>query len=592
MAEEQGIHDPAIAEAVDRVMREAGLNELVLGRLASLGRAIREQAPGLFTVTPREAPLEQADRSFFHPIDASAMSEAQRELFGALTRGRLGMAQLRALLVRWAGQADPREPLDRMRFDCMRLQEILRRGALRVFGIDPPHCDEILEVIERLAWLQLGVLAALPKQPPPLPRAAGKSEPQFASFADRLRALIAVQQRATGTTLAVLVIDCGVIERIDAVWGFLAGESARTRAIQRLRNTVLRAGDVLSEFGRDDLICVLPAIPGAGVAQLAAHKIMRVLSTAVRIDQGEIVPRPAIGIAIHPEHGDNPALLLQRAKVACQAAHERPEHIAQYSEALEHTQAESLAYESRLRAALDEGQLDLAFQPQFRLADRRIVGVEGLLRWNDARLGAVEAKKAIAIAESASLINEVSWWVLNNALRNCAEFRDRGLDIPISVNLSPQNLLERDLPDFVDRGLRTWDLPPDRLVLEITENAMLSAAPEVTETLARLKVSGVRIALDDFGTGYSSMANLSAIPLDELKIDRAFVGDLHLNAQHDRIVRSLIGLGHNLGLTVVAEGVEHEAVAQRLAALECDRMQGFHPCAPLGAREFLARFAA
>ncbi len=591
MAGEQGILDPAIAATVDRVMREAGLNELALGRLASLGRAIREQAPGLFTVSPREAPLEQADRSFFQPIDSSAMSDAQRELLEALMRGKLGHAQLRALLVRWAGQADPREPLDRMRFDCMRLQEILRRGALRVFGIDPPHCDEVLGVIERLAWLQLGILASLPKQILAL-RPAGPSEPHFPSFAERLRALIAVQQRSAGSALAVLVIDCGVVERIDAVWGFLAGESARTRMIQRLRNTVLRAGDVLSEFGRDDLICVLPAIPSPGVALLAAHKIMRVLGTAVRVDDGEIVPRPAIGIAIHPEHGDSPALLLQRAKIACQAALERPEHIAQYSEVLEHTQAESLAYESRLRAALDDGLLDLAFQPQFRLSDRRIAGVEGLLRWNDAELGAVETKKTIAVAESAGLINEVSWWVLNNALRHCAEFGERGLRLPVSINLSPQNLLERDLPDFIDRGLRTWDLSPDRLVLEITENAMLSAAPEVGETLARLKDSGVRIALDDFGTGYSSMSSLSAIPLDELKIDRSFVHDLHLNAQHDRIVRSLIGLGHNLGLVVVAEGVEHEAVVERLAELECDRMQGFHAGMPLAARDFLARFAA
>lgn len=591
MAGEQGILDPAIAETVDRMMREARMDELALGRLASLGRAIREQAPGLFTVSQRAAPPEQTERSFFQPIDASAMSEGQRELFEALTRGKLGSAQLRALLVRWAAHADAREPLDRMRFDCMRLQEILRRGALRVFGIDPPHCDEILDVIERLAWLQLGVLAALPKLAVPL-KPAGPSEPHFATFAERLRALIATQRRSSGTALAVLVIDCGLIERIDAVWGFLVGEAARTRLIQRLRNTVLRAGDVLSEFGRDDLICVLPAIPGSGVAQLAAHKIMRVLSAAVRVDEGEIVPRPAIGIAIYPENGDSPALLLQRAKIACQAAMERPEHIAQYSEALEHTQAESLAYESRLRAALDEGLLDLAFQPQFRLSDRRIAGVEGLLRWDDAELGAVEAKKAITVAESAGLINEVSWWVLNNALRHCAEFRERGLHIPVSINLSPHNLLERDLPDFIDRGLRTWDLSPDRLVIEITENAMLSAATEVAETLTRLKNSGVRIALDDFGIGYSSMSNLSAIPLDELKIDRSFVHDLHLNAQHDRIVRSLIGLGHNLGLTVTAEGVEHEAAVQRLAELECDRMQGFHPGVPLAARDFLARFAA
>jgi predicted signal transduction protein with EAL and GGDEF domain len=591
LAQEQRSADPAVAEIVDRVMREAGLSELALERLESLGRAIREQAPGLYTLTPREMPLGHAERSFFHPIDASAMSAGQRELFAALTRGKLSPAQLRGLLVRWAGRADPREPLDRMRFDCLTLQQVLRRGALRVFGVDPPHCDEILDVVEHLAWLQLGILAALPA-PAAATRETASATPQFASFADHLRSLIAAQQRAPGSALAVLVIDCGVIGRIDAVWGFASGEAVRTHLIQRLRNTVLRAGDVLSEFGRDDLICILPTLPGAGVALLAASKIMRVLSAAVRVDDGEIVPRPAIGIALHPDHGGSSGLLLQRAKIACQAARERPEHVAQYTEELEYTQAESLTYERRLRAALEGGELDLAFQPQFRLSDRRIVGVESLLRWQDVQLGSVEPAKAVAIAESADLINELTWWVLSGALRHCAEFRDRGLRVPVSVNLSPRNLLERDLPDFVDRGLRTWDLSPDQLALEITENAMLSAAPEVTETLARLRATGVRISLDDFGTGYSSMARLSAIPLDELKIDLSFVRDLHVNAQHDRIVRSLIGLGHNLGLTVVAEGVEHEAAAQRLAELECDRMQGFHACVPLRATDLLARFAA
>ncbi len=162
----------------------------------------------------------------------------------------------------------------------------------------------------------------------------------------------------------------------------------------------------------------------------------------------------------------------------------------------------------------------------------------------------------------------------------------------MSVNLSPYNLREADLPDFIDRGLRTWGLPPERLVLEITESAVLGASAEIVETLERIKRCGVRLSIDDFGTGCASLSYLASIPLDEMKIDRSFVTGLLSNPRHDRIVRALVGLGHQFGLIVVAEGVEHEAVAERLREISCDRMQGFQPGRPLGAADFLARYAA
>jgi EAL domain-containing protein (putative c-di-GMP-specific phosphodiesterase class I) len=194
------------------------------------------------------------------------------------------------------------------------------------------------------------------------------------------------------------------------------------------------------------------------------------------------------------------------------------------------------------------------------------------------------------VADSAGLANEITWWVLNNALRHCAEFRARGLDLRVGVNLTAHNLRERDLPDFVDRALRTWGLDGDRLVIEVTETAVIGAGNAIAESFARLKALGVRLAIDDFGTGYSSMNYLATMPFDEMKIDLAFVSDMARVPQHDRIVRSLIHLAHDLGLVVVAEGVEDAAVATRLAELGCDLMQGYFTSAPLDPESLLAAY--
>jgi len=240
-----------------------------------------------------------------------------------------------------------------------------------------------------------------------------------------------------------------------------------------------------------------------------------------------------------------------------------------------------LVYENRLRAAIDQGTLDLVFRPQFRLADGALVGVESLLRWTDSELGVVPPSQAIAVAESAGLMNEVTWWVLNNALRHCAEFRFRGLDIRVGVNLSANSLRERGLPDFIDRALRTWEVPPGSLVIEVTETAVLGAAEAISETFVRLKALGVRLSIDDFGTGYSSMNYLASMPFDEMKIDLFFVRDMVSVPAHKRIARSLIELAHNLGLIVVAEGEENEPTRARLAELGCDCIQGYHASEPL-----------
>ncbi len=584
----ENLRNEALAgETVEQLMREFGVDDECVARIAELGGAVHEGAPELASVVRRENLLSNAEDGFRRPLLGPGMTEPQRALLTSIFKGDINRERLRTLLARWVCAIQPDELVDRVRLDCQRLHEVLRIGVMRVFDIDLARCERMLEAIERLSFLQLAVLAALADSGE---RAPGtRPAPDYAPFMEQLREQIEARRR-DGHGMAVLLVDCGIITRLDGLWGYHVGDTARSRIVQRLRMGVLRARDILGELGRDEFACVLSTVSGTGVAQLAAQKVLRMLGTPVSIGETEIYARPAVGVAVYPEHGDNAPSLLLHAKIACQAARETVERIAVYTEQQEGPNVQLMLYESKLRAAIDGGTLELVYQPQFDPQDQRVVGAEGLLRWQDSEFGAVPPHRAIAIAESAGLINEVTWWVLNNALRQCAQFREQGLDLTISVNLSPNNLREPDLPDFIDRGLRTWGVPPDRLVIEITETAVVGAPELVSETLRRLKAIGVRLSIDDFGTGYSSMYYLATMPLDEMKIDLSFVRDMLEVPQHERIVHSMIELAHNLGLTVVAEGVEDAAVWARLAELGCDRIQGFFASPPLLPSDLVQRY--
>ena len=575
-------------ETAEQLMHEFGLDEDCVARLNELGRAISEGAPELTAAARRDGVLTNAQDAFSRPLLAAGMSEPQRVLLEAIYEGSLSRDNLRGMISRWALSVNPESTVDRVRLDCQRVHEQLRVGILRIYSIDPARCAEMLEAIERLSFLEV---AALTWQADAggAASAIARAHPDYTPLMEQLREQIE-ERRQDGRGLAVLLVDCGLVSRLDGLWGYHVGDSARMRIVQRLRMGVLRAHDLLGELGRDEFACVLASVSGAGVALLAAQKVLRTLAAPVTIGDTEIYARPAVGVAVYPEHGDSAASLLLHAKIACHSARENPERIAVYSEQQESPHVQLLLYESKLRAAIDQGRLELVYQPQFDPRTRQIVAAEALLRWDDSEFGAVTPYKAIAIAESAGLVNEVTWWVLNNAMRQGAAFRAQGIDIGVSVNLSPTNLREPDLPDFIDRGLRTWGLPADRLIIEITETAVLGAPELVADTLQRLKNLGVRLSIDDFGTGYSSMSYLATMPLDEMKIDLSFVRDMLDVPQHERIVRSMIELAHSLGLVVVAEGVEQEAVAERLAALACDRIQGYYVSRPLAAADLVARF--
>ena len=423
-----------------------------------------------------------------------------------------------------------------------------------------------------------------------------EADPAEPSDADALPFMAALrnkleQRQADGGNLAVLLIECGVIAHIDAVWGYHIGDAVRDRVIASLRADVLRPGDLVGGMGRDDFACVLSPVEGPAVALLAAQKSLRALATPFWIDEEEIHANPSIGIAMYPAHGDQAEILLQRAKGASVLARDLTGHVADHSEEQENPAAAKLLYENRLRTAVAEDALELAFQPQYDLRRGQVMGAEGLLCWRDFDLGIVAAEHAFAAAEAANKVTDLVSSILNRALRNVSEFRySAGLDLRIGVKLPARALRYPELVDVVQRALGTWSRRSGTLILEIGETSVLGADAVARDTLGRLKELGVKLSIDDPGMAFSSLFWLATMPFQEIKIDVSEMRDLDGAPKSAHILKSIIDLGHHLKLDVVAVGVADEATAARLKELGCDYMQADFKGPALGPREFVERF--
>jgi len=359
------------------------------------------------------------------------------------------------------------------------------------------------------------------------------------------------------------------------------------RVTRRMREGVLRKQDQLGRVSRDQFACLLPRIAGEGVAILAANKILGALEAPIPIGERSFDADAVIGIAIYPDHGADPQTLVRNGKLAAGVARGMAERVAVYDAAHGESEERNMQYETRLRHALEQGALGLAFIPQLDLSTGRIAGLECMLRWTDDELGEVSEARAVEAAETSGLIREVTWWVYNTALRVCAEFAHAGIHLPIGLKVTASGLAQTDFVEFVDRALRTWKVPPDRLVIEIHESALVAGIEPLKETLIRLKALGLRLGIDGFGTASSSLSNLAQLPLDEVRIGATFVGDMRQAAFNAKIVRSLAHLAQDLGLRVTAEGVEDAETAAALSTLGCERIQGGYVGRPLTAQEVL-----
>jgi len=395
-------------------------------------------------------------------------------------------------------------------------------------------------------------------------------------FCGRLKGILAETQD-TGAGVALMMVHAAGVDRVDARQGFLAGNKLADKIAGILRTKVLRKRDEIEILSRNEYICILPGVSSQGVAMLAAQRVMALLGTApLELGTGSELADVAIGIAMFPDHGRDAAMLLQHAKHALLTARNRSDKIWIYENGDSGSSVDQSQYVARMLLAFDRNSFTLHYMPQVCLRTGRLVGAEALLRWNDEVLGSVPPYGVVQIAEASGLMDRLSQWIITSAIQQCAQFQSIDADFKVSVNVSPSNLHEPDLPLYIDRALRTWGVNSGNLVIEITETAMVYNQAAANEVLRELKTYGVRLSIDDFGTGYSSMYYLAQMPLDELKIDQTFVSNMLEAPNSAKIVRSLIDLAHNLELSVVAEGVETKAIMAALSVLGCDEGQGHY----------------
>jgi len=393
--------------------------------------------------------------------------------------------------------------------------------------------------------------------------------PNRALLHDRLDQATRIATREN-STLALLLLDLNGFKEINDTLGHHAGDRVLQCVASRLRAT-LREADTVARLGGDEFAVLLPFADLDG-ALLTAQKLLQEVEQPCVIDHRSLSVRASLGIASFPEHGGSADTLLQKADVAMYVAKTDGVGISVYAQNRDQNTHRRLTLISELRRGLDENQFFLEYQPILHLRTNLIIGVEALVRWKHPQHGRVLPGNFIHMAEQTGLINPLTTIVLETAIREWSR-QPTHPPLTVSVNLSLRTLCDPMLPQRIAGMLAVFSAPHASLALEITENILMSDPARSMDCLKRLHEMGIRIVIDDFGTGYSSLSYLRRLPADELKIDRSFVAGL-MTGQDDVIVRSTIDLAHNLGLTVVAEGVENAAVLTRLLAMGCDAAQG------------------
>ncbi len=413
------------------------------------------------------------------------------------------------------------------------------------------------------------------------------SLPNRILFRDRVEAATRLAQRE-GSVAAVMIMDLDHFKEINDTLGHDHGDALLKQLGTRLRS-VLRKSDTLARMGGDEFGILLPSVSGRDGAVRVADKVRRALEKPFDVDGMALEVSGTIGISLFPEHGGSVDKLIQRADVAMywgKAAHTGYEF---YDHRKDRYSPSRLSLVARLRQALEARELILHYQPKVELRTGEIRGVEALVRWRHPKRGLVPPGEFLPLTERTGLIGPLTSYVLNASLGKCRALRLAGFELAVAVNLSARNLSDAELPDEIAGLLARWQLPASALEVEITETSIMADPGRAIDVLGRLRRLGVVVSLDDFGTGYSSLAFLRQLPIDEIKIDRSFVSSMIEEEDDAVIVRSTIDLGRNLGLRVVAEGVETEAAWDRLKELRCDLAQGYFIGEPIPSED-LARW--
>ncbi len=392
--------------------------------------------------------------------------------------------------------------------------------------------------------------------------------------------------RASDENFGVMLCDLDRFKEINDTLGHQFGDELLRDLGPRLAEAIGPHG-LVARLGGDEF-AVLPGENTADADELEAiaGRLTACVQQPVGVDEMLLEVGVSIGIARFPRDGEDPHSLLRSADVAMYAAKEAHAGCKVYAAALDRHSVRRLSVLSDFRRALDADEIVVFYQPIMQMNGNRVHGAEALVRWQHPDLGLLPPSDFMPIVEQTGLIGPLTRHVLERAVAQCAAWRQAGQDLTVSVNLSVRNLLDPELASLISDLLKIYRLTPAALELEITESMLMSDPDRSLVTLTRLSQLGVGLSVDDYGTGYSSLANLRRLPIDELKIDRSFVSPMLSDESDLIIVRSTINLGHDLGLTVVAEGVEDEATLHRLEGLGCDLAQGYHFSKPLSPEAF------
>jgi diguanylate cyclase (GGDEF)-like protein len=403
---------------------------------------------------------------------------------------------------------------------------------------------------------------------------------------DQAQATLDAAQRH-GDRLAVMFIDLDRFKHVNDSLGHSAGDRLLGTVALRMREC-LRSRDVLARLGGDEFVVLLPRLKQRDGAAAAARKIMQVLVQPVMLDQHEVTVSASVGLACYPEDGDSVETLLRHADTAMYAAKDAGRNGWRFfsTEMNEHL-SQRMFIETGLRRALAQGELFLHYQPQVDTRSGQLVGAEALVRWRHPERGMIAPDQFIAVAEDCGLIEPLGRWVFTEACRQLRAWEDSGLHgLQLAVNISA---LEFNRPGFLPQVsdiLAASGVNPVQIELEITESLLMQSLPELSERLGELTALGLKLALDDFGTGYSSLGYLKRLPLSRLKIDKSFVAGVPGSPEGEAIIRASLSMAHDLGLDVVAEGVETDDQRDFLLSHGCDRLQGYLIARPMAAEAF------
>lgn len=389
--------------------------------------------------------------------------------------------------------------------------------------------------------------------------------------------------RRENNELGLMVIDLDHFKEINDTLGHMVGDQLLIEVGNRFRSSV-REMDTVARLGGDEFAILMPTTDMESM-QGVAQKILGTLEKSIIVNNMQLFISASIGITMFPMHGEDAKTLMQHADVAMYIAKQNQSGFAVYNPAEDQHSIRRLALLNDLRSAIEKNEFTLQFQPIVSIEDGSVLACEALLRWHTRNHGEVAPELVVDLAEQSGLIGVLTEWIVNEALLQTKKWLDKDLQIHISVNLSMYNLREENFCERISSALEKHQVPSNFLTLEITESAMMFNPRQVIKVLNDLDSMGIRLAIDDFGTGFSSLAYLKQLPVDEIKIDKSFIMDLANDSNDQAIVRATLNLAENLGLSVVAEGIEDKESLRILSEMGCRMAQGYHFARPLSANE-------